>query len=85
MMRYRGGDVLDQQKKLELKWKDYQRFTAVLLILSSYLYMGAIINTYMQPSSNGDMLFVLSLAGIITGIILAVKQLNIKKEIENER
>ncbi|WP_042223383.1 YrhC family protein [Oceanobacillus manasiensis] len=76
---------MDKQKKLELKSKDYHRFIAVLLILSSYLYMGAIINTYMKPSGNGDLLFVLSLGGIATGIILAIKQLNIKKEIENER
>ncbi|MFD2630909.1 YrhC family protein [Oceanobacillus kapialis] len=71
---------MDKQKKLELKMKDYRRFIAVLLILSSYLYMGAIINTYLKPSAHGDILFVLSLGGIVTGIVLAVKQLNIKKK-----
>ncbi|TFJ94039.1 YrhC family protein [Lentibacillus salicampi] len=51
-----------QGQKLELKLKDYRRFTATLIILSSYLYMGAIINTYIHYSPDGRGLTVLSFA-----------------------
>lgn len=55
-------------KKLKLKAKDYKHFSIVFLILSTYLYMGAVNNTYFQPSSDGNLLFYLSLTMI--GIVL---------------
>ncbi|SFA69646.1 YrhC-like protein [Lentibacillus halodurans] len=54
-----------QEKKLESKLKDYHRFAVTLLILGTYLYMGAIINTYFHYSPDGKGLSVLSFAAII--------------------
>ncbi|MFD1038563.1 YrhC family protein [Virgibacillus byunsanensis] len=71
---------------LQLKLKDYQRFIVTLLILSSYLYMGAIINTYIQPSSDGNALFNLSFTITIVAMFFFYKKHRIKKKLEdNER
>ncbi|MFD1362977.1 YrhC family protein [Lentibacillus salinarum] len=57
-----------QGHELEAKLKDYRRFTATLLILASYLYMGAIINTYIHYSSDGKGLIILAfLTAVMAG------------------
>ncbi|MEC5422174.1 YrhC family protein [Virgibacillus sp. C22-A2] len=75
----------DKAKQAELKLKDYQRFIAALLILSCYLYMGAVINTYISPSSDGVILLYLSLTSVVSGIILYFQKYRIERELENER
>lgn len=59
---------MNDKERLELKLKDYQLFIATLLIVGSYLYMGAIINTYIRPSGDGEALFTLSLILVVSGI-----------------
>ncbi|QKY69530.1 YrhC family protein [Lentibacillus sp. CBA3610] len=52
------------ENELKLKLKDYHRFSVTLLILASYLYMGAIINTYIHYSPDGSGLTILSFAAV---------------------
>nr|WP_255637602.1 YrhC family protein [Virgibacillus salarius] len=70
---------------MESKLKDFQRFIGTLLILSSYLYLGAIINTFMRPSTDGKILMLLAFVTVLSGILLATKQRKIKIELEKER
>ncbi|HLR61088.1 MAG TPA: YrhC family protein [Lentibacillus sp.] len=51
-----------QKQKKETKLADYRRFTVTLLILASYLYMGAVINTHINYSADGKALTLLSFA-----------------------
>ncbi|HLS07606.1 YrhC family protein [Lentibacillus sp.] len=55
-----------QRQHLDLKLKDYRRFTVTLMILASYLYMGAIINTYIDYSPDGKGLTILSFLAAFT-------------------
>ncbi|SDQ47702.1 YrhC-like protein [Virgibacillus subterraneus] len=73
-------------EQLELKLKDYRRFTATLLILASYLYMGAIINTYIRQSPDGSSLTLLAFATTFVAgwLIYHSHRLKIKIQ-ENER
>ncbi|GAA0432198.1 MAG: YrhC family protein [Bacillota bacterium] len=77
--------VNEKVKELESKLKDFQRFIGTLLILSSYLYLGAIINTFMRPSTDGKILMLLAFVTVLSGILLATKQRKIKIELEKER
>ncbi|MFB4166554.1 YrhC family protein [Virgibacillus sp. JSM 102003] len=73
-------------EQLELKLKDYRRFTATLLILASYLYMGAIINTYIRQSPDGSSLTLLSFATTVVAGWLIYQSHRMKIKIqENER
>ncbi|WP_163970076.1 YrhC family protein [Oceanobacillus halotolerans] len=68
---------------LLLKLKDYQRFLVTLLILASYLYMGAIINTYIQPNHHSPYLYMLSLILIVLASIFLYKTIRIRKELQD--
>ncbi|AIF45386.1 YrhC family protein [Virgibacillus sp. SK37] len=75
----------DKKKELENQLIDYQRFVSALLILSSYLYMGGLIKTYLQPSSHGGILFLLSLISVSAGIWFIGKGKGIQDKISQER
>ncbi|WP_106497070.1 YrhC family protein [Lentibacillus sp. Marseille-P4043] len=67
-------------KELELKLKDYQRFIITLLIISIYLYMGAIMDTYIRPKADGGLLTGLSF-GMVTaaaGLIMKYRKMKSK-------
>ncbi|WP_010531070.1 YrhC family protein [Lentibacillus jeotgali] len=49
-----------REQKTETKLADYRRFTVTLLILAVYLYIGAVINTYINYSADGKALTILS-------------------------
>ncbi|WP_164216266.1 YrhC family protein [Virgibacillus sp. YIM 98842] len=72
------------KKQLKLKQKDCRRFMAVLLVIGSYLYFGAVTTTYIQPASGGNLLFFLSLLTILSGIGYGCTSLKIKIQLENE-
>lgn len=72
------------KKKLMLKQKDCRRFMTVLLVIGSYLYLGAVTTTYIQPTSGGNVLFLLSLLAILSGIGYGYASLKIKMQLENE-
>ncbi|CDQ39493.1 MULTISPECIES: YrhC family protein [Virgibacillus] len=77
--------VNERLKQLQNKFKDYQRFIGALLILASYLWLGAMINTFIRPSNDGPVLLILAFLSVVLGIGLAFKQKQIKQEIEEER
>lgn len=72
-------------RKLKLKLIDYERFIIVLITLSCYLYMGAIITTYFQPSDQSTTLFYLTCALIIVTSIFLYRYKKIKDIVENEQ
>lgn len=67
---------------LQLKLKDYQRFISTLIILSSYLYMGAVINIYLQPTNNGITFIYLTIIAILSTTVLLYKYNQIKTDVE---
>lgn len=71
--------------ELTLKLKDYQRFVSTLIILSCYLYMGALINLYLRPSGHGMTFIYLTIASVLSSIVFLYryKKLQIKVN-ENE-
>ncbi|MFA1820493.1 YrhC family protein [Virgibacillus oceani] len=71
-------------KQLKLKQKDFRRFMGVLLVIGSYLYLGAVITTYIQPANGGNLLFIFSLLTVLSGIGYGLTSLKIKKQLENE-
>ena len=73
---------MDRQRALRLKLKDYQFFIAVLLIISSYLYMGAIFNMFSDSSKNGIDLLLLSFIMTVTGLGLQFHRNRLKKKLE---
>ncbi|GAB3795168.1 YrhC family protein [Virgibacillus kimchii] len=73
-----------KRKQLILKQQDFRRFMAVLLIIGTYLYLGAITVTYIQPENGGTPLFVLSLLIILSGLGYGCASLKIKIQLENE-
>lgn len=85
LWKERGGKMKDKKKELENQLIDYQRFVSALLILSSYLYMGGLIKTYLQPSSHGGILFLLSLISVSAGIWFIGKGKGIQDKISQER
>lgn len=73
-------------EQLELKLKDYRRFIVTVLILASYLYMGAIINTYIRYSPDGRSLTILAFAATVAAGWLIYQSHRVKIKIqENER
>ncbi len=68
--------------KLKMKMLDYERFIMTLIVLNCYLYMGAIITTYLQPSSNNQILFYLTVALIGVTALLIYKYKKIKDILE---
>ncbi|WP_164668533.1 YrhC family protein [Virgibacillus doumboii] len=76
----------DNKDQLNIKLKDNQRFIATLLILASYLYIGAFINTYIKLSPDGSGLTILAFAITILAGILTFQSHRMKIKIEkNER
>ena len=72
------------KRQLILKQKDCRRFMTVLLVIGSYLYLGAVITTYIQPANGGNLLFFLSLLVILSGLGYGYTSLKIKIQLENE-
>ncbi|MBU5265825.1 YrhC family protein [Virgibacillus proomii] len=75
----------EKQKQLEEKYIDYQRFVGALLILASYLFLGAMIYTYIRPSDDGKWLLGLTLLALAVGFWFTYKQRRIKKTINEKR
>jgi len=73
---------MNKIKNLKLKAKDSKRFCIVFLILSTYVYMGAINNTYIAPASDGTSLFYLSLVLIGIGSLFFYRYNKIKTKIK---
>ncbi|AUJ26185.1 MULTISPECIES: YrhC family protein [Virgibacillus] len=73
---------MDNKQRLKYKYIDYQRFIGVLLILSMYLFLGAIINTYLRPSEDGIVLIGLTLVSLGAGFWLAYQQRQIKRKLD---
>lgn len=69
-------------KQVKAKIEDYQRFIATLLIFGSYLYIGAINNIYIHPTSDGKLLLILSFSSIIVSIIFFDRQYKLQKTIK---
>ncbi|MYL46658.1 hypothetical protein GLV94_13490 [Virgibacillus halodenitrificans] len=80
-----GAKMEEKMRDLENQLIDYKRFVSALLILSSYLYMGGIIKTYLQPTSHGGILFLLSLISVSAGIWFIGKGKGIQDKISQER
>lgn len=72
------------KRQLMLKQKDFTRFMAVLLIMGSYLYLGAVTVTYIQPANGGSLLFILSLLTVLSGLGYGYAAIKIKIQLENE-
>lgn len=73
-----------EKKQLIEKQKDCRRFMVVLLIIGSYLYLGAVTTTYIQPANGGTLLFILSLLTILSGLGYGYTSLKIKKQLDQE-
>ncbi|RYG74770.1 hypothetical protein EU245_00895 [Lentibacillus lipolyticus] len=88
MMLLRKGKIVlkPHKEKLETKLKDFRRFTATLLILASYLYMGTVINTYIHYSPDGIGLAVLAFAVTVAAGLFIIYSHQLKQKIQdNER
>lgn len=76
------GDSMNKIEKLKIKAKDNKRFCIIMLILSTYVYMGAVNNTYIEPASDGTFLFYLSLALVGSGLLFLYRHNKIKSKIK---
>ncbi|WP_196493687.1 YrhC family protein [Ornithinibacillus caprae] len=78
---------MDNHKQLELKLKDYRRFIATLILVSTYMYLGGLMNVFIQPKTDhGVELFVLSVILLAVGIAISFEYVKLKKKLEkNER
>ncbi|MDY0408515.1 YrhC family protein [Virgibacillus soli] len=72
----------DRRKQLVQKISDYKHFIVVLLIVSSYLYVGAYHDLYMDPREDGETLILLSLLLVITSGLFFIRMLRLKKRIK---
>lgn len=79
-----GGERMKDNylEKLELLRKDIDRYIATLIILSSYFYIGAIINTFLKPSNDSIPLFMLTILTIVSTVVCLYKQHHVIKKIE---
>ncbi|GAA0442803.1 hypothetical protein GCM10008983_19900 [Lentibacillus halophilus] len=66
------------KEKLALKLQDFRRFTATLFILAIYLYMGTIINTYIDYSPNGKGLALLTMAVTVAAGLFIIQSHRLK-------
>ncbi|WP_188453584.1 YrhC family protein [Virgibacillus oceani] len=73
---------MSKRKELELKLKDYKHFIITLLLLSIYLYLGAVINTYVQPANDGEFLFNLSFGITLVIILFGLRFRRLKAKLE---
>lgn len=76
-MKWNTEDLLKQLK-------DYHRFIGTLIVISSYLYIGAVINIYVRPQENGGSFLFLSLAMIAAGIVLLARVKRIRMNLDEE-
>ncbi|WP_176555820.1 YrhC family protein [Virgibacillus ndiopensis] len=74
--------MMNKRKELELKLKDYKRFMITLLLLSIYLYLGAVIDTYIQPTNDGDFLFNLSFGMTVIVSLFGLRFRRLKAKLE---
>lgn len=73
-------------KKLEQKLKDYQRFIVTLLIMCTYVYLGALNDLYVYPSEDGTKLLLISFGMSIAGLVFMFRFQQLKKRLDgNER
>ncbi|QDP40685.1 YrhC family protein [Radiobacillus deserti] len=65
----------ENRKLLKAKIEDYSRFLITLLIVSSYFYIGMLINTYLEPNLDKAIFLVflmltsLFVAGVFAGLL----------------
>lgn len=71
-----------KQTELEMKLKDFKRFVSTLIILSCYLYMGAVINLYFRPSDHGMVFVYLTIVTVLATMGFLYKYNKIKMTIE---
>ncbi|MGY0694304.1 YrhC family protein [Virgibacillus sp. FSP13] len=71
-------------KELELKLKDYHRFIITLLIISIYLYMGAVMDTYINPKADGGLLTGFSFGMVVVAAGFIMKFRKIKAMLEDK-
>lgn len=75
----------DRIKDLQLKLIDYRRFILTLFLLGTYLYIGAMMTTYIQHSSDGLILFIFSLAFAIAMIGFIRGYFRIKSKLDHDQ
>lgn len=86
MMLKEGGILnVKSSKQLKEQIRDYRRFVATLVIVSSYLYIGGIHDIYIQPSSEGHVLLVLSLITTSLSFTFMVRCCQLKRYLNNKK
>jgi len=76
------GLLMKSMKYIKSKIRDYERFIVTLLIISIYLYLGAINDIYVHPSSDGEFLLILSFSSVVLSLIFAKCNYKLKKRLE---
>ncbi|GGB28768.1 hypothetical protein GCM10011409_02550 [Lentibacillus populi] len=71
--------------ELEIKLKDYRRFIMTLLIVSIYLYMGSVMDTYIQSKGDGAILTGLSFAMTAAATLFVLKYRKLKLQLEDNK
>jgi len=71
-------------EELLKKLRDYHLFIGTLIVLGSYMYMGAIINIYVRPSGDGKTCVFLSLAFLAAGAVGLLRAKQIRIQIDEE-
>ena len=82
MILKREGFLMKSMKYIKAKIKDYERFIITLLIGSIYLYLGAINDIYVHPSSGGELLLILSFGSFFLSLIFAKCNYKLKRRLE---
>lgn len=86
MMLEEGGiSNVKSIKQLKEQIRDYHRFIATLVIVSSYLYIGGIHDIYIQPSSEGRVLLILSLITASLSFIFMVRCRQLKRYLNSKK
>lgn len=70
------GEVIDMDPVMEEikgKMEDYSRFIVTLIILSFYLYIGTVINTFVYQSSQAIILVFLTIVSLSAAMVFVLK------------
>ncbi|HEX6595107.1 MAG TPA: YrhC family protein [Bacillota bacterium] len=73
-----------QEKEIIVQLRDYRRFIAVLLIVGTYLFLGAVNNIFIQPADDGPKLLGLSFICLTAGIWFVYKYVQLNKTLHSE-
>ncbi|HLR80585.1 MAG TPA: YrhC family protein [Bacillota bacterium] len=71
-------------QRSRVRLQDYRRFVAVLLIVGTYLYLGAVHNIFIQPADDGTKLLGVSSLCLLTGVWFVYKYVQLNKSLHNE-